>query len=387
VASLPRIGELLVEAGAITREQLSQALSAQREHGGRLGTNLVELGFIDERGLAGVLARQLNIPSATAAQLERAEADALKLLPAKSAAKLRAIPLREDKGKLWVALADPTDPAVLDELAKGTGKPVRPMVAPEMLLQEALERHYHIKRKARVVVRSGGSDLLRLDHTPSRPIDLGLPTIAPPPSRGRPPPPPIDAPVYNTFPAAPRERDLEKLAGYLDDSGARPKRAVVRMLMRDAAQQLASANSDDAILDVALRYLSQDAPRLAALTARNGMLCGWRGLAIDPAVVRAVNAPMDSAPGLARMLASGESWIGELDGDTLGAQLARQLDARLRAITLLVPVRIGKRPVGAIVGLDCDADALKQRIDFDRLAGKLDQALHINYLRRLLLQD
>src|SRR5512144_2635006 len=106
---LTRIGELLVDSGVITREQLSDALSHQRQHGGRLGTNLVEMGLVDEKTLSAVLARQLTIPSATAAQLERVDQFTLKLVPAKMAERLRAVPIREDAGKLWIAMADPTD--------------------------------------------------------------------------------------------------------------------------------------------------------------------------------------------------------------------------------------------------------------------------------------
>jgi len=161
-----KLGELLVDSGVISREQLSSALTHQRQYGGRLGTCLVELGFTEEKTVAGILAKQLNIPSATASQLDKCDPFAIKMVPAPMAERLRAVPIRPDGDKLWVVMADPTDQQAVGELSKQTGKKVRPMVAPELLVQYALERYYKVKRKPRVVqVQTGGTDLLSIDDT------------------------------------------------------------------------------------------------------------------------------------------------------------------------------------------------------------------------------
>src|SRR5262245_39184917 len=140
MAAAARVGDLLLEAGVITREQLNEALRHQARAGGRLGTNLVELGFVDEKTLATFLARQLSIPSVTTAQIDRITPGVLQLVSAQTAERLRVIPMREDSGKLWVAMADPTDKHALTELEQAVRRPVRPMVCPEMLMQQALEK-------------------------------------------------------------------------------------------------------------------------------------------------------------------------------------------------------------------------------------------------------
>lgn len=374
---LQRLGELLVEAGAITHLQLSDALAHQRQHGGRLGTCLVELGLLDDKTLAQVLARQLSIPSATASQLERSDAAALKLVPPALAERLRAVPLRIDADKLWVVMADPTDPQAVGELARATGKKIRPMVAPELLVQYALERHYQVKRKPRVMqVQSGGSDLLKIDapRTPTVPAS----TL----------PPPADAaPVWNASGAITATVDVDALAGYLDDRPPAPK-APPRppaLSMKEVATQLVAATTDDAIFDVALRYVASDVQRLAVFLLRNGLLGGWRGQGVDNRLLRGVNVPLDEAPVVARALASGEAWVGRLYAHELGG-LAAPLGAASEALGVVLPVRIGKRAVGAVVGLDASLEALRHKGELDKLAVKLDQALHISYLRRLLLQ-
>ena len=376
-----KLGELLVDSGAISREQLSSALTHQRQHGGRLGTCLVELGIVDEKTVAGILAKQLNIPSASASQLDKCDALAIKMVPAPMAERLRAVPIRPDGDKLWVVMADPTDQQAVGELAKVTGKKIRPMVGPELLVQYALERYYKVKRKPRVVqVRTGGADLLEIDAPRPPPMPLGAKL---------PPPPPADAaseaPLYTGFGSGPLKVDVDSLAGYLDEHAAAPAAPTKRIPMEEISAMLVAAQTDDAIFDVAMRYVEQDVGRLAVFLLRNGLLGGWRGQGIDSAMLRQINVGLEESPAIARALSAGEAWVGRLYAAELGA-LAKPLGAAREGLGVILPVRIGKRAVGAVVGLDATLDLLRHKPELDRLAVKLDQALHISYLRRLLMQ-
>jgi hypothetical protein len=389
VPSPPRIGELLVESGTISHLQLSEALSAQREHGGRLGTNLVELGFIDEKKLAAVLARQLNLPAATAQQLERVDAATLRLLPAKTAERLRAVPLREDKGKLWVALADPTDARTLEQLEKAVGKPVRPMVAPELLLLRALEQHYQVAPRPRPKKKASRSDLRRVE--PPRTVgEIGpiksLSSPLPPPL-----PPLVHAPIYDSH-NNPATGEVERVAAYLDEEEPPPQPQRIesrpaRLSLRDVAAQMAAAASNDQVLDAALRFLVQDVQRVAALVLRGGELHGARGVGINPDRLRLAVLHVDESPLVAAVLASGETWLGRVFADKLGGTLVSVLSAGRDAMGMVLPIRIGKKPAGVIVGVNASLEAMRNKPEFDRLATKLDHALHISYLRRQLLED
>ncbi|MBW1872816.1 MAG: general secretion pathway protein GspE, partial [Deltaproteobacteria bacterium] len=84
-----RIGDLLLTNGLINEHQLKEALHAQTVFGGRLGTNLVELGYINEMDLALLLSRQLNIPCITAGDLDGLDADVIKTISKKLAERLR----------------------------------------------------------------------------------------------------------------------------------------------------------------------------------------------------------------------------------------------------------------------------------------------------------
>ncbi len=376
-----KLGELLVDSGVISRGQLSDALSHQRTHGGRLGTCLVELGFLDDKTLTATLAKQLSIPSATAAQLEKCDAFAIKLLPASVAERLRAVPIRQDGDKLWVAMADPTDRVAINELAKATSKKVRPMVAPELLLQYALERYYKVKRKPRVVqVQTGASDLLNIDAPKTQALPLGA-QLPPPP----PPDAASDAPVYTGFGSGPLKIDIDAVAGFLDEQPEQPQATSSRIPMDQLSAMLVAAQNDDAIFDVAMRFVAQDVGRLAVFLLRNGLLGGWRGQGVDNAVLRQLNVALEEAPVVAKVLAQPDAWVGRLYASELGA-LAKPLGLAREGLGVIVPVRIGKRAVGVILGMDGSLNALRHKAELDRLTVKLDQALHISYLRRLLLQ-
>jgi hypothetical protein len=362
-----RIGALLIEAGAITSDQLQMALRQQDTAGGRLGTNLVELGFTDEKTIAQVLARQLSIPSASAAQLERIPQSVLALVPAPLAERVRAVPLREDAGRLWVAMAEPTNKGAIDELGRAARRPVRPMVAPELLIQHALERHYHAARKPRIVsLRALPDNLLTLPSArreePIAPVwDSHPPAGAPPPPDG----------IGN----------LDELR----EPAASPTEAP-RIGLAQIAAQLASAPNDTAIFEIAMRFVAQECDRVALLLLRDGVLRGWRGLGIDTDALKATSVPLEEVPLLARTIATGALQLGQLRQSDVGRFA---LPVRLTGETLgvVVAVHMGKRPVGCMLGVHATLEALRHRDELERLGTKLDQALHISYLRRLLLSD
>src|SRR4051812_44113364 len=102
-----KIGELLITNGLLTQPQLEQALSNQRTYGGKLGTNLIEMGFITDLMLAQFLSKQLKITAATPKDFESIPRDVLDLISKDLAEKHKLIPLRVDK-KIVVAISDPS---------------------------------------------------------------------------------------------------------------------------------------------------------------------------------------------------------------------------------------------------------------------------------------
>ncbi len=136
-----RLGELLIREGLITRDQLTRALDEQRSSGMRLGYCLVKQEALTETALTKMLARQYRMP---AVDLSRFEVDAriLKLVPAELATKHLVVPLKRDGRTLTVAIADPANATVLDDLKFVTRCDIFPVVAGEVTLRTLVERHY-----------------------------------------------------------------------------------------------------------------------------------------------------------------------------------------------------------------------------------------------------
>lgn len=144
-----RLGEYLVKAGRITEQQLSSALERQVTMGGRLGTNLIELGFLSENDLTQFLSKKLKIPSAEASDLDKIDLALIQLIPRDLAQKYSVVPIKRDRTSLSVALLDPTDLEVLDELRFITGCVIKPHIASEARIRHALERYYQVGRQSR----------------------------------------------------------------------------------------------------------------------------------------------------------------------------------------------------------------------------------------------
>ena len=146
-----QLGALLVNKGLITPQQLDEALAAQKIFGGRLGTCLVEMDFLDSEVLGANLGEQLNFPVATLEELQSVSAHALSLIPADMAGRLSALPLSQGGRRLKVAMVNPQDYGACEALGFSTGLRIVPCLAPEARLAFFLEQHYGITQSVRYI--------------------------------------------------------------------------------------------------------------------------------------------------------------------------------------------------------------------------------------------
>lgn len=140
-----RLGELLIREGLINSAQLEKAISLQRQEGGRLGEILVRLGIIKEDQMVAVLGKQLNIPyfSLGTGMLKPAADQGLEdLIPQDFALKNLVIPLSRTLNSLTVAMADPLDIILLDNLKRITNREINPVIATKSDINKAIEEFY-----------------------------------------------------------------------------------------------------------------------------------------------------------------------------------------------------------------------------------------------------
>ncbi|MFO7692058.1 MAG: type IV-A pilus assembly ATPase PilB [Vicinamibacterales bacterium] len=142
-----RIGELLLKERRITPEQLQEALTYQKAHGGKLGTALVKLGFVRDDDITGLLSKQYGVPSINLTQFDIDPAIA-KLIPLETAQKYQIIPLSRVGATLTIAMTDPTNVFAMDDIKFMTGYNIEPVVASESAVQEAIQKYYGLARSA-----------------------------------------------------------------------------------------------------------------------------------------------------------------------------------------------------------------------------------------------
>jgi type IV pilus assembly protein PilB len=168
-----KLGEILVRENLISPQHLRQALDYQREHGGRLGFNLVKLGLVSDDTITAILSRQYGIPSVNL-ELFDIEDSVLRLIPQEVAQKYSVLPLSRVGATLTMAMVDPTNVFAMDDIKFMTGLNVEPVVVAEASIQHAISKYYSTSREIELAsvapeAPSNGngfsdSDLVSLDN-------------------------------------------------------------------------------------------------------------------------------------------------------------------------------------------------------------------------------
>jgi hypothetical protein len=231
-----RLGEMLIEAGVIDEAQLQAALGHQRKWGGKLGQALLDLKLASEPQIVSALSRKFGYEMVNVASMPRTaplEA-ALKLVPRELAMRQMLLPIACDTNSLTVAMADPSNIAVVDELSFRTGRRIKIVLGGDREIAAAVRRLYYADEEQKQSSLSAisideGSGVMPIETTRDpfaampdyvregyfkRPAStLADPPAAParpqqihplvnPPVRQQ-PPPPMPMPMQQGYPPAP----------------------------------------------------------------------------------------------------------------------------------------------------------------------------------------
>ena len=147
---MKRLGEILLERGAIAISELHTGLEACHYSGGRLGTQLLKFGFVDEHALLEALSEQLGVPSVSASILRRAPDSLRRMIPLHVARRIQVVVFEKKEGNLSVAMTMPRSPRVIEEIVSYVGLDIVPHVATEVGILTALAE-----------VKEGGSTITK----------------------------------------------------------------------------------------------------------------------------------------------------------------------------------------------------------------------------------
>ena len=141
--STRRLGEILIERGQLTTEQVQQALGSRLDQRERLGQTVVRLGLMTEAQVVEVLGEQFSLPIATAAQLSGADRDVVQTIPEGVAREHQVLALSRDGDVLEVAVGDPLNVVSLDHLRALTGCTLKVWIGRSTEVREAIEAFYN----------------------------------------------------------------------------------------------------------------------------------------------------------------------------------------------------------------------------------------------------
>jgi hypothetical protein len=354
------LGQFLLQRGWVTETQLTEAVQRQQQVGGRLGTCLLEKGILTEARLERALGELLNVPTATAQELETIPPEVISLLPAKAAVNCRAVPFRLRGTQVDLAFLDVGDLTLEDELSFIIGKRIRFHIATELRLVEALGRYYEQEvpiRFASLLERFNAASPTVADSEPSpTPQEVSEPRPAPeeqadlassPPASPDPPktavsPPP---PVRTSIPLTTNERAAL--------AAATPEQLGDGDNEELFAERLVHAETSSEIGHALLGVLADRFVRvlLFRVSAERQEVTGWlsKGPDIDRDWFRNYSVGLRQASVFKQLLDS-QSFIGRLEALPNHEALARSWGGSLENECLLLPIPVRGKLVSVVYG-------------------------------------
>lgn len=161
---LAKLGQLLLASKIISEEQLKEAMNLQRRDGGRLGTNLVKLGYITEEKLATFLSKQYGIPTINLDDY-KIDPSVLKLIPVDMAMKYLIMPVARVGATLTIAMADPSNVFAIDDVKFMTGYNVEVVVSSESSILNAISTNYKGRGDSLIATKAAAQVLQSKDFT------------------------------------------------------------------------------------------------------------------------------------------------------------------------------------------------------------------------------
>jgi hypothetical protein len=418
-----RLGAWLLSKGKITEEQLQKALQHQEFFGGRIGSSLITLGYVDEDVLGAYLSDVAGTPYAPAARLEGVAPEVIALLPARLAAQYLVVPIGLEGRRLRLAMRDPRDLIALDEIAFMTGMTIEPFVATDFRIQKALVRYYQVAPANRSVPLAGGPAGAPQPQPPragrqptppapaisgssgARAAEVGLdgyPLDAdpdevlvsyPPGSLGVPPatgeadsPPPTSLEAWRMaqeeipeeFPDPPARAGTPALA-----AAPRPAPTSEVDRLQLATARLQRSESRDDVFEAVLDYAATRFLRCSLFIVHADRLVGWggRGPGIDPRRMREVFVPLDRPSLFSFLRAGADHFYGPVGGLPANTRFFLDMGIPAPERALVMPLSIKDRPT-VLLYCDTAADAAAvDRVPLQRLLAKAALALEILILR------
>ncbi len=155
-----KLGEMLIEAGILSKDKLAEALERQKETGKRLGELIVDMQLALEDEIEQVLANQLGLQRIDLYE-EKIEPEVARLLPPDMIKRHQAFPVRREGNKLIVAMVDPLNLLALDDIRLSTGNEIEPRITSPSAIQFAFDQFFGVSHEAQKSIEEFQKDRIK----------------------------------------------------------------------------------------------------------------------------------------------------------------------------------------------------------------------------------
>lgn len=349
--------DMLLNAGLINRDQFEESLRNRVLYGGKIGTSLIELGYISEEELARFLSEKLSVPYVHQDQLLHIPAQVIDHLPRELALKYGAIPLSLEKKRLSLVMADPADLTSIDELSFITGYSIRPLITPEIRLVQALGIYYQAPVDSRFKKI--------IDRIEAEKIDFIEPIEDESGSR-------------NLIEESLNEVEIVE--------GDRWHERVRLFAPSEFSIGLARADSREEIADLVIAYLGCRFERAAIFMIRNDTATGWKGVLNREPIVEITDLTIHlDEPSVLKSVFDGAGlYLGSLADSPMNRKLLDGMGGGWPKSVLLAPLVFSGRIV-IILYADSQKDMAENVPELQKLLSKTALAFEALICREKIL--
>ncbi len=363
-----RLGDYLLNHELLSKDQLEEAVEYQCIYGGKLGTSLVELGYINEDKLAQVLSQQLKLHYIKPELLMKVPAEILKLVPQKVALKYKVVPYHLENRRLYLAMSDASNLADIDELSFQLDQVIVPLAIPEIRLMLALKQHYGLALTPRFETLASQlkkRSLAEQKQTKLKPVPVQDNQTEEWPLLGD-----------NSLPE-------EEYAGAYFTA----KTPAAEISATSLCQQLASASDRNDIARALIHYLGQEFSASALFMVRATGISGWMACqkGVELADFHQYSTPLQQQDSVFRMAIENQShYLGQIPESPPNLKLL-QLFPETPPSALVAPLMVRDRVVSILYVQD-QLEILEKRFaELQSLVSKAELAFMLLIMKNKIL--
>jgi len=368
-----KLGELLVREKLITVEQLDEALRNQIAYSVRLGSALIEMGYVEEDVLARILSEKLGVPLVSRADLSDIPKGVIDDFSRALVAKYHVMPFKLERNRLGLAMTDPNDFNAIEEIAFITGHVVQPFIAPDVRISHAQARYYRINDgEARYQYlaklwskRNSVNRRVSGTATPS-----GLSVVEP-----------LNGTISPDF------ENFASLNEVLTEKTSQPQENGNSCDPERISAKFAEARSREDVADALSGYLGRVFGTGALFILRGNEAVGWRGVSNGKSIsgIHSLSLALSKPSVLKNVSETKEFYLGSLALSPENRRILEILGLADDAPLFVVPViMLGKAVVAVVISADMDnlGPYLK---DLQNLIKKMSLAFEMLIMKNKLL--